>query len=301
VPDSKTPPIGRSLAGLAIALAIAAVASAAGSHHGMALGSLPAFSVLALLAFGIQWLAFIPAYLAQSERYYDLVGSITYISTAGLALTVKTDPRSLLLFTLIAVWALRLGSFLFLRIRADGRDLRFDRIKPFFFRFLMTWTLQGLWVLITAGAAFAAMTGSGQTGSGQAGLDTFAVAGTGLWLLGFAIEAVADAQKRRFRRDPANAGRFITSGLWAWSRHPNYFGEILLWIGIAVIAFPALEGWQHLTLVSPLFVYLLLTRVSGVPALERIAEKRWGDDADFRDYRTSTPALFPRPTGSRSP
>jgi len=294
VTDPKAPPIGRSLAGLAIALAIAAAAAAAGSHRGLDLGPLPAFGALALLAFAIQWLAFVPAYLAQSERYYDLIGSITYLSTAALALSVKGDPRSLLLFALISVWALRLGSFLFLRIRADGRDQRFDRIKPFFFRFLMTWTLQGLWVLITAGAAFAAM-----TGSRQAGLDAWALAGAVLWLLGFAIEAVADAQKRRFRRDPANAGRFITGGLWAWSRHPNYFGEILLWVGIALIAFPALEGWQYLTLVSPLFVYLLLTRVSGVPALEKIAERRWGDDPAFRAYRAATPALFPRPPRTR--
>ena len=102
----------------------------------------------------------------------------------------------------------------------------------------------------------------------------------------------ADRQKRQFRADPANADRFITSGLWAWSRHPNYFGEIVLWSGIAVIALPALSGWQLLTLLSPVFVWFLLTRVSGVRMLEASAEKRWGDDPDYRRYASRTPALL---------
>ncbi|MEE4277030.1 MAG: DUF1295 domain-containing protein [Halieaceae bacterium] len=291
--DRNAPAPGRSIAGISITIAIAAATALAGSRGGLELGPMPAFTAVALLAFAVQWLAFVPAFVAQTERYYDLTGSLTYLSTALLALSVKGDARSLLLALLIALWAVRLGSFLFLRIRADGRDQRFDRIKPFFFRFLMTWTLQGLWVLMTAGAALAAM-----TSARSVPLGAWAYAGAALWLIGFAIEAVADAQKRRFRRDPANRGRFISSGLWAWSRHPNYFGEILLWAGIAFIALPALEGWQYVTLVSPLFVYLLLTRVSGVPMLERIADKRWGEDPAYQAYRDSTPVLLPRPPRS---
>lgn len=285
-----TPPAGRSLIGIAIALALAALLAIAGSQHGLEVGVLPAFTVVAVIAFAVQWLAFVPAYLSQSERYYDLTGSLTYLSVTAFALAIKGDARSVLLATLIGVWALRLGSFLFLRIRDAGSDRRFDRIKPFFLRFLMTWTLQGLWVLFTAGAALAAMT------STQAvALGPVAAAGTVLWLAGFAFEVVADRQKRAFRRDPANRDRFIHHGLWAWSRHPNYFGEILLWFGTAVIAAPALEGWQYATLISPLFVYLLLTRVSGVPLLERQALQRWGDEPAYRAYREATPVLFPRP------
>ncbi|MEO1078835.1 MAG: DUF1295 domain-containing protein [Pseudomonadota bacterium] len=293
--DTTAPPAGRSIVGILIAATIAAAAALAGSDGGLSIAATPAFAVLALVAFAIQWLAFIPAFIFQTERYYDLVGSLTYLTTAALALSVKGDARSQLLALLIALWAIRLGSFLFLRIRADGRDQRFDRIKPYVFRFLMTWTLQGLWVLMTAGAALAAMT----SGLSQP-LGVWAYTGALLWITGFAFEAVADAQKRRFRREPANAGRFIDSGLWAWCRHPNYFGEILLWCGIALIAAPALQGWQHVTLISPLFVYLLLTRISGIPMLDRIARKRWGEEAAYQAYRKATPALLPRPPQRRN-
>jgi steroid 5-alpha reductase family enzyme len=168
-------------------------------------------------------------------------------------------------------------------------DERFDTIKPSFSRFLMAWTLQGLWVFLTLSAALAAM-----TSTTPAPLEPLGVAGMVVWTVGLAIEAVSDRQKRLFRQDPANAGRFITTGLWAWSRHPNYFGEIVLWLGIALIAFPALSGWQYVTLISPLFVYFLLTRVSGIPPLESRAEERWGNDPEFRVYKARTPALFPR-------
>ena len=114
-------------------------------------------------------------------------------------------------------------------------------------------------------------------------------------IVGFAFEVVADEQKRRFRKDGANSNRFIQSGLWAWSQHPNYFGEILLWVGIAVIAFPVLQGWQYATLISPLFVWLLLTKISGVRMLDASAKRRWGEDTDYQKYRETTPTLIPRP------
>ena len=291
--DSR-PPAARSIVGIAVAITIAALVTFAASTGGAlvdtAAGPLPAFAVAAAVAFGIQWLAFVPAFISQSERYYDLVGSLTYLSVAAFGFSVNGDPRSALLAGLIGIWAVRLGSFLFLRIRDAGSDQRFDRIKPFFFRFLMTWTLQGLWVLITAGAALAAMTAGTEVSIGPV-----AVIGFGVWTLGFAVEVIADRQKRAFRRDPANSERFISHGLWAWSRHPNYFGEITLWIGIALIAAPALNGWQYVTLVSPLFVYLLLTRVSGIPLLARLGKKRWGHDPAYQDYLAKTPTLFPRP------
>jgi steroid 5-alpha reductase family enzyme len=122
--------------------------------------------------------------------------------------------------------------------------------------------------------------------------------GLAVWALGFVIEVVADRQKGAFRRQPGNRGRFITTGLWAWSRHPNYFGEITLWTGVALLALPVLSGWQYVTLVSPLFVYLLLTRVSGIPLLEARAEEKWGGDPDYRAYRDRTPPLVPRPPRS---
>ena len=121
-----------------------------------------------------------------------------------------------------------------------------------------------------------------------------------VWIFGFAIEAAADAQKNQFRADPENRGKFIDTGLWSWSRHPNYFGEIVLWVGVAIIALPVLRGWQWVTLISPVFVALLLTRISGVPILEKRADEKWGGQEDYETYKERTPVLIPRPPQSGS-
>jgi steroid 5-alpha reductase family enzyme len=186
------------------------------------------------------------------------------------------------------VWAVRLGSFLFIRVKKAGQDRRFTQIKTKFFRFLLTWTLGGTWVFITMASGLAAM-----TSQSQSPIDAFLIIGAAMWALGFVIEVIADRQKTRFRKDPANADKFISSGLWSISRHPNYLGEIILWIGIAVIALPVLSGWQWVTLISPIFVSFLLLKVSGVPLLENNAESRWGDDPEFRQYKARTPSLIP--------
>lgn len=284
-----------SLVTIVVAVLIGAGMAVAGSSGGLRLGGWPVFALCAVLAFGINWVAFVPAYLGRTERFYDLTGTLSYLSVMALALLAGSGSTlSILLAVLVAVWAVRLGTFLVLRIRKDGSDGRFDAIKVDPLRFLMSWTLQGLWVLLTAGAALAAM-----TTEADAELGPLTAAGLVVWAVGFAIEATADAQKRAFRRDPANRGRFIRSGLWAWSRHPNYFGEITLWVGIALIALPALSGWQLLTLVSPLFVTVLLTRISGVPLLEARGRKAWGDEPEYREYVARTPVLVPRPPRGR--
>jgi steroid 5-alpha reductase family enzyme len=276
-------------------LALAAALVWAGSQNGMSRGGIPLLACCGALAFALNWAAFVPAYLAQTERYFDLMGSATYVVLTGVALAggEPSNPRALLLAMLVSIWALRLGSFLFRRIRTDGSDGRFDRLKPSFSRFLTTWTLQGLWVVMTLGCALAAMTSLDATPLGWT-----AVAGTALWLAGFAIEVVADHQKRRFRHQAGSTGSFIAQGLWAWARHPNYFGEIALWTGIALISLPALSGWQHATLVSPLFVYVLLTRISGIPLLEARGLMRWGDDPAYLAYLERTPRLIPWPPAS---
>lgn len=272
------------LIGVAIAIA--------GSQGGAGVSGIPVFSLAVALAFLIQWLAFLPAYLMQTEKFFDLTGSLTYITVMVLAVALSpgADSRSVLLLALVIIWAARLGSFLFRRIQRSGRDERFDEIKPSFIRFLNTWTLQGLWVTFTLAAALAAV-----TSSTRRELGFFAVLGFAIWLVGIVIEATADAQKSRFKADPANKGRFIKSGLWAWSRHPNYFGEIVLWIGVAIITLPVLRGWQWITLISPVFVTLLLTRVSGIPMLEKRADDTWGGQEDYEAYKASTPVLIPRP------
>ena len=276
---------------LAIILVAMGVAWAGSQESASALG-IPIFALAVGLIFLIQWLAFIPAYILQTERFYDLTGSITYISVTLIAvlLSPDVDGRSLLLLALVVAWAGRLGTFLFRRIQKAGKDARFDGIKPSFLRFLNTWTLQGLWVTLTLSAALAAI-----TTTTRKGLGGFALIGFIVWGAGFAIEAVADAQKNRFRADPENKGQFIHTGLWAWSRHPNYFGEIVLWVGVAIIALPVLRGWQWITLISPIFVTLLLTRISGVPILEEWADEKWGGQEAYEAYKARTPVLIPRP------
>jgi steroid 5-alpha reductase family enzyme len=259
------------------------------------------FGFVIAVAFLVQWIAFMPAYLVQTERFYDLTGSLTYILVVTVALLLAPPPglRSIVLWVLVVIWAVRLGTFLFARVRRAGKDARFDEIKPSFARFLIAWTMQGLWVSLTLAPALAAIVFAEEAAAATApgggfSADAFLVAGLLVWVAGFAIEVGADAQKRRFRVDSANEGRFISTGLWAWSRHPNYFGEIVLWTGMAIIAFPVLEGWQLATLVSPVFVYVLLTRISGVPLLERKADATWGGDAEYERYKAQTPVLMLR-------
>jgi steroid 5-alpha reductase family enzyme len=274
-----------------ILILVGALVALAGSQGGATLGGVPVFALSVALAFLIQWLAFIPAYLLQTEKFYDLTGSFTYLTVTLIAIffSARADARAVLLAALVIVWALRLGTFLFRRIRKAGKDDRFDDIKPSFIRFLNAWTIQGLWITFTASAALI-----GITSTVRKGLDLFALAGFLIWLLGFAIEVIADAQKSRFNADPANKGKFIHTGLWSRSRHPNYFGEILLWVGVLIITLPVLHGWGWVALISPLFVAFLLTRVSGVPLLEKKADAKWGGQAEYEAYKKNTPVLVPR-------
>lgn len=282
----------QALLAIPIIVSIAAAVAWAGSQGGAISGGVPVFALCAAIAFGLNWLVFVHAYAAQTERFFDLTGSVTYVAlvTVALALTDEARPRAWLIAAMVVVWAGRLGSFLFARIRRDGSDTRFDALKPSFARFWMTWTLQGLWVLLTLACGLAAMTSNTPEPLGR-----FELVGGLVWAAGLTIEVIADGQKSRFRREERNRDRFIQHGLWAWSRHPNYFGEIVLWIGVAVVAWPALSGLQYATLISPLFVYLLLTRVSGVPILEARGKKKWGSDPEYRAYLERTPVLFPRP------
>ena len=280
----------RSIIGIAVAVTLSLLIAIAGSNNSTLYDGMPIFLLCASVGFVLHWLGFIPAYLFQTEHYFDLIGSISYVATVALAfaLAPSFDTRGLVVATLICVWAVRLGSFLFIRVKKAGQDRRFTQIKTKFFRFLLTWTLGGTWVFITMAAGLAAM-----TSQSQSPVDGFLVVGATLWVIGFGIEVVADQQKTAFRKDPANAEKFISSGLWSISRHPNYLGEIILWIGIAVIALPVLEGWQWVTLASPVFVSFLLLKVSGVPMLENNAESRWGNDPEFRQYKAKTPTLIP--------
>ena len=245
------------------------------------------------LAYLIQWLLFIPAYVFQTEKFYDLSGGLTYITVVIFSLAVTSDSviniANLIIAIFIIIWAIRLSSFLFLRISKDGEDKRFRSIKPNLTQFFMTWTLQGMWVSLCSMCALTAI----NTGRLEV-MNIFFLMGACLFIIGLYIEIKADNQKSRFRSIPENRDKFITEGLWSKSRHPNYFGEVLLWSGIAVMSVSALEGLQYITLISPIFTYLLLVHVSGVRMLEARADIKWGQDPEYKNYVEKTPMLFPK-------
>ncbi|WP_142062868.1 DUF1295 domain-containing protein [Pseudarthrobacter sp. B4EP4b] len=283
----------KALISVPIAVGAGVLIAVAGSQGGSTMGGLPVFALGVAAAFVIQWLVFVPSYKAQTEKFYDLTGALTYIAITVFVVLASpgVDARGLLLAAMVVLWAVRLGSYLFRRVMKHGKDDRFDELKTDFARFLNTWTLQGLWVVLTAALAWVAI-----TSDKKVGLDGFFWVGLLVWALGIALETVADVQKTRFKANPANKGRFINTGLWSRSRHPNYFGEITLWVGIAIIALPVLQGWQWVALVSPVFVALLLVRGSGVPPLEEKADRKWGGQPDYEAYKKDTPVLVPKLT-----
>ena len=265
------------------------------STNSVEIGGMPAMAWCAAIVFGIQWLAWIPASLLQSERFYDLTGGMTYIVAVVFSLwagSQSDDPgtRELLISALVAIWSLRLSAFLFLRIHHAGKDGRFDKLKTSPIRFMVPWTLQALWVFLTLNAVLVINTQSGEAPP----LGVWDGIGLALWVAGFSVEVIADSQKTAFNAKPENAGKWIDEGLWSRSRHPNYLGEILLWTGIAIFGVACFDGLEMVAWISPIFVYLLLTKVCGVPILDRRALENWGEDPDYQRYRENTPVLFPR-------
>ena len=245
-----------------------------------------------MLAFLIQWVAYIPAYIFQTEKFYDLTGSLSYLTVIWFVFFSSNNLsglniQNLIVVTLISVWAIRLGTFLFGRIHKDGEDKRFRTIKTSASQFFMTWTLQGMWVSICTMCAITAISSS----QGIIANVLFYL-GLAFFIVGFAIEVVSDQQKSAFRAVPENKEKFITSGLWSKSQHPNYFGEILLWSAIALLSISSLNGTQYLTLISPIFTYVLLVYISGVRMLDDMGNKKWGHLEEYREYKRNTPTLF---------
>ena len=248
------------------------------------------FKFLICMAVLIQFAIFLPSFIFQTEKFYDLTGSLTYISVTSIAYFSLDNPTTIdtILYLYVIVWAGRLGIFLFRRINKDGKDERFDKAKKKFFWFLQYWMGQAAWVVFTAGASILAI-----LSPVEAELEVIAFIGIFLWWSGFLIEVISDYQKRKFRETSDPKTEFISTGLWARSRHPNYFGEITLWVGMAVISLSSLSGIEYVTaVVSPLFVYLLLRKAEGVPMLERIADERYGELPDYQEYKANTPVLM---------
>ncbi|KAM0681307.1 hypothetical protein GINT2_000506 [Glugoides intestinalis] len=245
----------------------------------------------------IQLLVFLPCSgifgNSPTESIYDLTGSMTYVLTLLVLFfhVKKHSTRQAIVKIAILIWSIRLGWFLFSRIsKNNGIDHRFTSIKSHPASFLFAWCLQGLWVFTTLLAALLIHQGE----------DNFEMSwinyiGIFLWVLGFSIEVVADMQKNIFKATQKNKEKWISTGLWSISRHPNYFGEILLWIGIALICIQdiSLKKRTAFLFISPAFVAFLLIFISGVPILEEIADKKFGENPEYMAYKRKTPVLVP--------
>ena len=280
-----------------VAVCAAALVAFVGSQNGTGIGNVPIFSLVVIATLVIQWIAFVPSWLGRTEKFFDLMGSCGYLVAVWAALLCSglLNARSLVIVFCITLWALRLGVYLTIRVVRTGSDQRFDEIKQSFPLLFMTWTLQALWIIVTSSAALVALTSSNSSPP----VDPWLLGGAILWIAGISLEVIADAQKSKFRSDPLNKHKFISTGLWALSQHPNYFGEILLWVGIAAMSFPTLHGWQFVTLASPVFVWLLLTRISGARMLDDRAKKLWGDDPEYQQYVLGTSKLILWPPSKR--
>ena len=243
-----------------------------------------------LFIFLIHLLIFVPSYYFQTEKFFDLTGTISYVSSVFF-IFFKTNTvdsinlGSLALSTFIIIWSLRLGTFLFLRIKKAVKDRRFNEIKKSFSWFFMTFSLSGMWVTI---CSICALTGI----ANGIIFSSTTIIGIIIFTIGFTIEIIADSQKTKFRAMDDNKDKFISIGLWKYSRHPNYLGEIILWLGISLISFSSLEGLQYITLISPIFTYLLLVNVSGINLLEKSGEKKWGHLDSYKSYKENTPRLI---------
>lgn len=260
---------------------------------GLSMGPLPLLFCVGLGIMAVQWLVFIPSTVLKTEKVYDLTGGATYVlATVSLLFSAwlqgEGTLRSAIMGAFVVVWAVRLSGFLFLRIHRTGKDGRFDDIKRNHSAFLVAWSLQGAWVFFAALPVFVVLSTPQHEGIGF-----WEIFGWAIWTLGFTIEVVADRQKSTFNKDPKNAGCWIDVGLWRFSQHPNYFGEILLWTGLLISGFGVFEGLQWGTVLSPVLITALLTRVSGIPMLDARAIEKWGANPQYVHYRRTTAVLIP--------
>ena len=265
------------------------------SDNSLLINDVPVIYYCIAISYVIHWIVFIPSYLQKTEKFYDFTGMIAYLSIIGFALYQKKqilgtiDFDSMLIGILISVWTLRLGMFLFYRVFKVGEDDRFEAVKTSASRFFIWFTVSGLWVSLTSIAAINILTTKIDHNNYY-----FVYLGALVWLFGFLFEVISDYQKMKFKNIPENKNKFIDTGLWSLSRHPNYFGEIILWIGIFIITLPSISGIDYITIISPIFVYFLLNKISGINLLEIKAQKRWGKLDSYKEYRSKTPQLIPK-------
>ena len=278
-----------------ICVLIAFLVSLASSQNGVSYNNYPISIICMALSFIIHWLVFIPSYFYKTEKFYDITGTVAYLSillTTAYLINLVNDEgvllRSIISIIFVMIWAIRLGIFLFKRVIKVGEDKRFEHAKKSFSKFLMFFNISALWVFLTIVNVLTMIINNSDSVT-----DLFFIIGFTIVIIGFIIEVVADMQKRIFRTNISNKGQFISSGLWSISRHPNYFGEMMIWVGMSFVTIPILIGWQFITLISPIFVIFLLTKVSGINLLEASANDKWGADKNYQDYKDKTSVLIP--------
>jgi steroid 5-alpha reductase family enzyme len=234
---------------------------------------------------------FIAARIRGRNDIADVAWGLGFILVAVVSMIAGHvfSLRALLVSTLVLIWGLRLALHIHSRNRGKGEDPRYRKWREewgkwFVLRsFLQVFMLQGILLLLVAVPIIFTNTAPATP------LGWLDFLGLAVWLYGFCFEAVGDRQLLKFIRNPANKGTLMTSGLWRYSRHPNYFGEVTLWWGIWLMTLALPGGW--LTIIGPLTITFLILKVSGIPMLE----KPYEDRADFQEYKLRTSAFFPLP------
>ncbi len=241
-------------------------------------------------ALGLNLAMFVPAFIFKTDKLTDASYGITFAALALFGYMGSSQTSfHFVLMTMVLLWAVRLGGYLLYRVVVKGKDARFDGKREDFKYFLRFWFLQGLTVAVVMIPSMLAFTSSVDT------INTVSLLGLAVFTFGFFLETIADFQKDAFNKNPANKGKWIESGVWSWSRHPNYLGEIMVWIGVYVYALPALTSLQAAAaLISPLFISYILIKGTGIPILEKSADKKWGSNPKYQEYKERVGVLLPK-------
>ena len=259
-----------------------------------------------LVTIAFQLTCFFFAYQLQVDTLTDLAGSLNFILLALLTYFggnaySRGDARAIALTTLVVVSRAELGLYLLTRVLRRGKDARFDRVRNSFVGFLIFWIFQMVWVWgVSLPLIFVNSSSSSTTSNGQV-LTSSDWIGVAIFIAGFILQVIADVQKDIFRSNPAFASKWCDVGVWKWSRHPNFAGEIIIWWGAFILAAGVFStepsGWS--TIMSPLLTMLILLCGSGIPTAEGDNQLRWmktqEQTARFKSYRLQTSPLIPMP------
>ncbi|MFC1700401.1 DUF1295 domain-containing protein [Patescibacteria group bacterium] len=245
-----------------------------------------------LLSLGINTFFFLLASAFKTDKFTDFTYGFTFI-VVMLTLLFKSGTFYLyqILVTLMVVfWGLRLATYLLVRILRIKKDSRFDNKRENFLKFLQFWFFQAvsIWIILLPSIFLLSK-------KIDSSIDLVMLLGIGFWAAGLLIETISDWQKYNFRNDLENKNKWIQTGLWKYSRHPNYFGEMLVWWGIFIFAIPFMEGISFLNILSPIYITFILLFVSGIPLLEKSYDSKFGSDKKYQEYKRKTSILIPLP------